>query len=294
MGSGNKPATTTTVQTRTPWSQTAGQLSSMTDRVGQLAGETDRWTPAVSDATARGIGQLEDLGQQGQSGGNQYLSNLLPGAAQGFNQGLGQLSNVASGAYINSNPYLEAALKPALADVTNRVNGQFTAAGRYGSGSHASELARRLGETEAQAYLSNYQTERGAQDNAAKALMGGGYQGAGFTGQFDQSSATPAMFSLQAGQLKDTIENQTKQAPINATNWQNSIITPLSNTYGTGTTTSQTVQPYNPVTQALGVAGMGLGLLGSPGMSTLGGWFNSMRQPSAAPANPYMASGGPY
>lgn len=279
MGSSsNKPATTTITQTRTPWGQTSGQLSDMTNRVSALANDNDYWTPAVSGATARGIGQLEELGQQpGQ--GNQYLTSILPGSAQGFDQGLGQLSKVAGGDYLNSNPYLAAAMKPALDDVQNRVNSQFTAAGRYGSGNHASELTRRLAETEAQVLQNNYATERASQDNAARSLFGGGFQGAGFTGQLDQSAAVPAMYSIQAGQMQDTLANQTKQAPINAVNWQNSIISPISQAYGTTTGTQQTVQPVNRFTQALGLGQMGLGLLSAP-MTGGGSLFGTQAAPS--------------
>lgn len=272
----NKPATTTTTQSKTPWGATAGQMQGLTDQIGNLGAQTSLFAPSVSDATARGIGQLSALGQQDQSGGNKVLSNVLPGSVQGFNQGLGQLTSVAGGDYLNPNQYLAAALQPAVQDTTNKVNGQFTAMGRYGSGAHASELTKQIGNLESQAYLNNYNTERGRQDAAATTLNQGGYTGAGFAGALDQTAAQPAQWSLAAGQRQDAIDQATKQAPLTAAQWQQSQLMPMATAFGNTNTQSQTVQPVNPLTQGLGIGMMGLGMLGSPGMGVLAGGLGSM------------------
>lgn len=260
----NKPATTTTTQTRNPWSQTAGQMTDITNKVDNLSKNTDLWAPNVSGATQHGMDQYAALGQQDQTQGHGLLSDVTGGSQQGFQAGLGQLQNTAAGAYVNGNPYFDAAMKPGLDDVTNRVNGQFTAAGRYGSGNHAAELTRQLGNVEAQARQQNYMSERSQQQQAANTLYGGGYQGANLAGQLDQSSTLPAEYNLKSGIMQDTLANQTKQAPINAVNWQNGIISPMSSQYGTTTGTSQTVQPVNKTNQWIGAGMMGLGVLGAP------------------------------
>lgn len=278
MGSANKPATTTTVQQTAPWSQTSGQLDSMVNNVGNLAQDTNLWAPSVSGYTQSGINQLGQLGQNGPTAGNQALSSAVGNSQLGMGTGLGTLSNIASGSYLNSNPYLQAALAPAIQQTENAVNSQFTGAGRYGSGDHASELARQVGNLTANADLSNYNTQMGNMQNAANTLYGSGLTGAGLATQLDQSSMTPALASLQAGTMADQLANQTKQAPINAVNWQNSVISPLSNQYGTNTSNSQTLQPVNPLTQALGLGQMGLGLLGNTGSTTTNPFTGSVTQ----------------
>lgn len=272
----NKPATTTTTQTKTPWSGASAQMSDLSSRIGSLGQDSSLFAPSVSDQTARGIGQLTALGQQDQSGGNKLLTSVLPGSSQGFNTGLGQLQRVANGDYINPNQYLKDALEPAAQDVINRVNGQFTAAGRYGSGAHTGALTRELGNLESQAYLNNYNTERGRQDQAATTLNQGGYTGAGFAGALDQTAAQPAQWSLAAGQKQDAIDNATKQAPLQAAAWESGQLMPMATAFGSGTTQSQTRQPVNPLTQGLGLGMMGLGMLGSPGMGVLAGGLGSM------------------
>lgn len=271
----NKPATTTTTQTKTPWGETSGQLTDLSNKVSALGSQTDLFAPSVSDTTYKGIDQLAQLGNQ-PSQSNQLLQQVLPGSAQGFDQGLGQLSSVANGSYLNPNQYLQAALKPAAQDVINKVNGQFTAAGRYGSGAHTGAMTRELGNLESQAYLNNYNTERGRQDAAATTLNQGGYTGAWMAGQLDQTAMNPALRSLQAGQMLDQINRQIKQAPLTAEQWQQSQIMPMATAFGNQNTNSQTVQPVNPLTQGLGIGMMGLGMLGSPGFGTLTGGISSM------------------
>ena len=269
MPSSNKPATTTTTQTSAPWGSVSGQLNSMVGNVNTLANDQSRWTPTYSAATQQGIQGLQDAANQ--PGGRDVLGGVLPGSVAGFNQGLGQLSDVAAGADYN-NPWLQASLGQAAGDTINGVNSQFTAAGRYGSGAQTQALTRNLGQLYTQAMSDQYNRGQAAQNQAATTLYGGGYTGAGFAGAYDQSKANPALLNLQAGNLQDQQAANIRQAPMNAINWQNGIISPLGSQYGSHTGTSQTVQPVNPWTQALGYGTAGLGLLsGIPSLNFGGG-----------------------
>ena len=101
-------------------------------------------------------------------------SPLLTGAqnftntamAGGFlNPAANMLQSTAAGDYLSSgNPYLTAALQPAI----NQIQGQFSRAGRLGSGANMSAMTSAL----APVYASNYATERQNQLAAQQAIGG--------------------------------------------------------------------------------------------------------------------------
>lgn len=281
MGDKPKTETTTTQQhaTKNPWAPTVAPLTDVVNRTAELGANVANFTPQFSGQTMAGIQGLTDLANAGPTGGFQALDNVVSGSGAGFNTGLGTLSNVAGGGMIGANQYLDPVIQRTIDDTTKAVNGQFTAAGRYGSGAHAAEIAKQVGNTVGQMRLSNYGTERTAQDAAAKTLYGGGLQGAGFSGQLDQSSMMPAQINLQAGNLQDQILNANRTAPMNAVNWQASILNPIAQQGGssdsTGTQQKQTVQPTNWVTTGIGAGMMGLGAFtGNPAL--MAGGANSM------------------
>lgn len=240
-------------------------LQGIVGKADALAGDVSNFTPTYSGATMQGIQGLQDAASNG-SGAYQALSNVVPGSTQGFDTGLGQLQNVASGGMLNNNQYLNPVLRQAMTDTADKVNAQFTGAGRYGSGAHAQTLTRNLGQLENQALLQNYQTERGNQDTAAKTLYGGGFQGAGLGQQLDQSAINPALLNLQAGGLQDQIATSQRTAPMQALQWQSGITNPIAGLGGTTNQTqqAQTVQPTNWLTTGLGIGQMGLGMLSAP------------------------------
>lgn len=284
--SSNKPATTTTTQTQTknPWAPADASMRDVVSRSTALGQDLSNFMPTYSGATQQGIQMLQDAASNG-SGAFTALNQVVPGSTAGFGTGLGQLQSVAGGDYLNSNQYLKPVLDQMTKDVADKTNAQFTAAGRYGSGAHAQTLARNIGQVENQALLGNYQQERGNQDAAAKTLMAGGFQGAGMGGQLDQSAVTPAMLNLQAGNLLDQQATAQRQAPLTAAQWQSQMVSPIAQSYGSTNTTgtSQTVQPTNPLTQALGYGSLGLGLLGSPTQGTgLTGLYNWWKTPAGA------------
>jgi len=267
MPSKNKPATTTTEQTRSPWAPAQANLKTVLKNSAGLAADPTNWTPTYSGSTMSGIQGIEGVANNfAQNGSGAYgaLSQVVPGSTEGFQSGLGQLQQTANGQYLNSNPYLDAALGAGREAVTNGVNGSFAGAGRYGSAAHTGALTKGLGQLESQARLANYQTERGSQDAAAKALYGGGFQGASMGGALDQSQLTPAQLQLQAGALRDAQAEAARTAPMRSTEWLAGLSNPIAGQGGTSSGTQTTVQPNNPFTQILGGAQMGLGLLTAP------------------------------
>lgn len=272
---GNKPSTTTTTNTATknPWDPAIPALTGMVDQAASLAGNVGNFTPTTSNMTQQGIDMLGNLANRGPTAGNQALTNVVGGSGEGFNTGLGQLSGVANGGMLNANTYLDPVINRTMNETADKVNSQFTAAGRYGSGAHTGTLTKELGNTAANMRLGNYTTERANQDAAAKTLFGGGLQGAGFSGQLDATAAMPAQYALQAGQLQDKIANDARMAPMNALNWQASITNPIAQMGGTqdSTNTQQTKTPTNWLTTGMGIAQMGLGAMSGNPMMMMNG-----------------------
>lgn len=145
---------------------------------------------------------------------------LAPGAEQGISGAQGLVNRTLNGDFLNGNPYLDAILGKTRQSVTDGVDSQFSAAGRYGSGMHAGILARELADAENQARFNNYAMERQNQIGAvdqAQGLMNG------TTGLLNNAAELP-WIGVQAA---------------------NGAVRQASNGYGT-TTTKQSV-PWGPV-----------------------------------------------
>ncbi len=101
---------------------------------------------------------------------------LAPGSEAGITGAQGLVNDTIAGKYLNGNPYLEGMLGQTRDNITNQVSGQFSAAGRYGSGQHAGILAKYLADAENNMRFNNYSQERGYQNQAvdqAQSLMNG-------------------------------------------------------------------------------------------------------------------------
>lgn len=101
---------------------------------------------------------------------------LAPGAEAGIVGAQGLVNRNLSGANLGGNPYLDAILGRTRESVIDSVGDVFGPAGRFGSGSHASILARELADAENRARYQDYGVERGYQQDAigqAQQLMGG-------------------------------------------------------------------------------------------------------------------------
>lgn len=265
MPSSNKPAVKETKQEQSPWAPAQGNLNTVLSNSASLAGNLGNFTPNYSNSTMAGIQGLETAANAGPGAASQALGQIVPGSTEGFNTGMGQLSSVANGSFLNSNPYLDSALNAGRDAITNKVNSTFAGAGRYGSAAHTDTLTRGLGDLESQARMGQYNQERTAQDNAARTLYGGGFQGGALSGQLDSANLQPAQLNLQAGALRDQQSAATQQAPLNATQWLAQMTNPIAGMGGSTNQTQTQQQQNNPLTQWLGVGQMGLGLLtGNP------------------------------
>jgi hypothetical protein len=129
--------------------------------------------------------QLAGLGNQAQQAAGQYanaISQYANPLAAG-NLGLSQLGNTASGAYLNSNPYIDKMVQSALDPVARnfqtavapQLDASFATAGRYGSGAMLGQrenaqrnLTQQLGDISSNLYGTQYARERQAQDAAAQ------------------------------------------------------------------------------------------------------------------------------
>lgn len=101
---------------------------------------------------------------------------VAPGAEQGILGAQGVVNSALAGDNLEGNPYISGILQSTLNDTTNRVNGQFSSAGRYGSGNHAGILSKAIADAQNGLMFNNYAMERGNQINAvgqASGLMAG-------------------------------------------------------------------------------------------------------------------------
>jgi hypothetical protein len=82
----------------------------------------------------------------------------------------GYFGDVMGGKYLSGNPHLQGVIDSSNADITDSVNQAFMP--RFGSGYHAKTLTRALGENEGRLRYGDYASERGYQDQAARAIPG--------------------------------------------------------------------------------------------------------------------------
>jgi hypothetical protein len=125
-----------------------------------------------------GAGALQSAYGQSQgiaSGISDTLAAQLPGLAQqAFNpsQGLTAATDyntkVLNGGFLGAgNPYLQGQIDQTAADVTGRIQSQFSAAGRTGSGANVNALGRGLASAENALRYADYGAERQAMAQAA-------------------------------------------------------------------------------------------------------------------------------
>lgn len=141
-------------------------------------------------------------------------------------QGRDYQGQVISGKFVSGNPYLDAIIKQMSSGVTDRVNSQFTSAGRYGSGAHTGVLAEELGNLENSLRYGNYTTEMARRDqaaaqaqqqqNAAAALAMQQQQQAAqlpYTGSAELAQALSALFGGGTSSGTSTSSSYSKENP---------------------------------------------------------------------------------
>ena len=243
-----------------------------------LASQTSYQNPAVGQLLAQNPGTAA-LGQ----------------AAQGQGMGLNALANTASGAYLNSNPYLDAMYRAAADPVTRSyqtataptTDAAFSGGGRYGSGAAAGardtnelNLGNSLANLSTNIYGQNYARERAAQDAAA-----GNYQtlinqaGSAYGQLSNQAAGTAGQLINQAATNYGTLSNQGLDTAIRGGTAAGGLQTAAGNQYLQG--------------QQLGLSAAGADALSQQyGLSGLSNAFNTGNQAQldAARAYPALAS----
>lgn len=253
-----------------PWAPAQPGLQSVLDRAQQYGGDTAAFTPSYSGYTQDAVSGLGGLGRQPSQAAGMY-GQAANTAAGGLDTGYGVMNANARGDYLNANPYLDSVIGNTQQNTADAVNRQFSGMGRYGSGAHTGVLAKQLGEIEAQARLSNYNTERGNQNQAADTMTRYGLGAGDIASQGSAAEAQRLGYLAQAGQTQDEMDASQREAPLRATEWQAGLTTPIAGLGGTQSST-QTVKP-SMGQQILGGGMMGLGMLtgGGGGMLAAGG-----------------------
>lgn len=118
------------------------------------------FSPATADALNRGEARAA-AGSPLTTNAQNFTNTAMQG---GFlNPAAAMLQGTAQGDYLDSgNPYLSAALQPAI----DQIQGQFSQAGRLGSGANMSAMTSAL----APVFAQNYATERTNQLNAQRSI----------------------------------------------------------------------------------------------------------------------------
>ncbi len=289
-GKGGGGSSTTTVQKADPWSGQQPYLQEIFKEAqklyqngglapdyypGQTVADQSQWTQDALQMQA-------DRAQNGSAlidNASDAMNNITTGGALANNQGLNTLNQLSQ----EDNPYVDELYNRANQQAQSAINGNFSAAGRYGSGAHAAASADAANNLASQMYSSLWDKRADAAASAGQLYNTGiGQQVvAGQTGQSLANQAyTDAAALGQAGAAMDDYTQQKINADIDRYNYeQQQALLALQNynnliqgNYG-GTTTSTGQQSSgstlgNVLGGALTGGSIGYGLAAG---STLGG-----------------------
>jgi hypothetical protein len=294
---GGSKQTTTQNTTREPWAPASGNLQQALSGQSAIASDVNNFTPQYSQTYNNALGMAENLAT-GQSNANQYLQPVVAQSGQNFAGGNDYLSNVMTGDPTN-NPYLEDIIRRQQESTNNAVNGQFSAAGRYGSGAHTGSLTKELGNQELNLRYQDYGKQQGRMDNAASTLFNQGYQGSRLAPQLDQSNYQQAQILQDVGVQRNAQLDAPNQAKIAANQFLTNGAMGIGNMGGTSESVGVTKTPSNPFGMVMGGLQMGAGLLGGPigGMvgGALGSSLGGLVQPTNRSGQPLYGPGyGPF
>lgn len=299
MPGGSSKTTTQVQDTKTaPWEAAVPLLNSV---IGKYSGLSTDVTGDQSDALARLRGDLSGMTNFGGAGSD--LVSRLFGAdssgemdlmRQGYNTLQNNLQPIAGGSL---DPYQTPGFSDALSrmtgDITKNVKNVYAASGRdpSGAGSFAGSLGRGLAEGIAPTIASQFNANRSAATDAAKTLYGGaGATASGLAG-LRQGDLSTGIQGLTAGAALPGLYSAPGLADLNLAN--TSFGQPYSNiaqllqpavalgglgSSSHGTTTGTQQQQDSLMSNILGGATAGVGLLGKMGAfpSAAGaGWLSS-------------------
>lgn len=124
--------------------------------------------------------------------------------------GQNELTKTLSGDYLNAgNPYFSQMMNNVAADIAPRINAQFSAAGRYGSGAHEHAVASALANTAGQLAFQNYGQER---ENQMRGML--------FAPQMAQQDYFDIAKMAEAGAAREDADQAAINDAVNRFNFQ--------------------------------------------------------------------------
>lgn len=243
-----------------------------------------------SAATTESIAQQEAIARQ--------QSPVLQQAQQAYQASLGQVGQTAAGGFLNANPYQQAMMEAATRPLTQQfsqsvlpgISSLYSRSGRLGSGSMERALGtateaygRSLGDITSNIAGSQYQQERGLQQQAQLAQA----QLAGAAPSFYGQQFLPSQTLAQVGAQQEAISAQPLQEQLaryqfgqqlpyqQLQGYLSSVYgTPLGS-YGTQTTNAPTYQNRGAGILGGGIAG-GLGGYALGQATGIGGTYGAL------------------
>lgn len=301
MGGTSKSSQTSTTQSTTqPWQQSLPAVSGLLDQTQQQLGNVN--LTGTENAALAGLTANAQKGNQFAPAIGDLATGLLSGGGpdrtgmvqSSYDTLRGQLQPYTT---LDTNPYSNEAFTKATGvlsdDITNRIKSQYAGAGYspVSSGDFGKQLGEGIARGVAPTWLQANNDLENRKLGAISGLYGAGNTTAGLLSGLDQTkignqqagvdvanSAIQAQNSPYAQLL--AIEAQRRGIPVDALNSLSSLIVPMAQlgTQQQGTSTTQGTQTMSPAQTAaywaqalggskggglMGVAGQGVGLLGS-------------------------------
>ena len=234
-----------------------------------------------SAATTEAIAQQEAIARQ--------QSPVLQQAQQAYQASLGQVGQTAAGGFLNANPYQQAMMEAATRPLTQQfsqavlpgISSLYSRSGRLGSGAMERALGtateaygRSLGDITSNIAGSQYQQERGLQQQAQLAQA----QLAGYAPQFYSQQFLPSQTLAQVGAQQEAIAAQPLQEQLARYQFGQQLPYQqlqgyLSSVYGTPLGSYGTQTTNAPTYQNRGAGILGGGIAGGLGGYALGQAF---------------------
>ncbi len=276
MSGGSKQTTT---QTSSPWS---GAQPALTQAIG---GAQNLYNSGVgsqvytgstvvpwASQTTQAMNNIQNVA--GQNSGGSGLSGQYQGVINsgGYNKAqqdaLNNTRNLANSQF-SVTPELQRVLDTQAAKVSDTVNLNASAAGRYGSGANQTLLAKNVGDLANQTIYNDYNNFLGRRDAANSNLFNMGQQGFNNIGAAYSGMNAPNQDLMNIGAMNEDLATRYKNDELRIFNeaqnkpWEqlgrlNAIATGAGSM---GSTTTESKPGANPFLTALGYGNTGLGLL---------------------------------
>ena len=126
-------------------------------------------TAALNDVQRQSLGGFQGMANTAASQGSAALNDVQRNA-------MNLLNPIAGGAQLTGNPYLEDMIARGSQDIGNAGNLMASAAGRYGSDSHAQALGKQIADFAGNSRFNDYTNQQARRDSAIAQLTGIGNQ----------------------------------------------------------------------------------------------------------------------